>query len=334
MSLRLIEIFLSDAHSQQLNAIADNEAVVGSWRTQIEGEQQLIRVLVRAEDAERMCDDLQNRFSGVDNCRLIILPVEATLPRLSDPIADEATEAHQKSPERISREELYAELATSASLTRVFIASTVIATLVAAVGLMRDDTAIIIGAMVIAPLLGPNMSLCLATALGDMELAKKSLRTNATGLLVALLVSLLAGTLLPLDPSSESVLSRTNVNMGDVVLALASGSAGVLAFTTGAPASLIGVMVAVALLPPFAVFGLMLATGEFDLARGALMLVATNVICVNLAGVLTFVAQGIRPRTWWEAERATKATRISVAIWFILLLALVLLIIQSSGWSL
>ncbi|MEZ6076865.1 MAG: DUF389 domain-containing protein [Pirellulaceae bacterium] len=132
-------------------------------------------------------------------------------------------------------------------------------------------------------------------ALGDMELAKKSLRTNATGLLVALLVSLLAGTLLPLDPSSESVLSRTNVNMGDVVLALASGSAGVLAFTTGAPASLIGVMVAVALLPPFAVFGLMLATGEFDLARGALMLVATNVICVNLAGVLTFVRRVFGP---------------------------------------
>lgn len=333
MSLRLIEIFISDAHSQQLDAIAENEAVVDSWRTQIAGKQQLICMLVRAEDAERMCDDLQNQFSGADGCRLIILPVEATLPRLLEPVTEEATEAIKKSPERISREELYADIAESASLSRVFIASTVIATLVAAVGLMRDDTAIIIGAMVIAPLLGPNMSLCLATALGDMELAKKSLSTNAAGLLVAFVVSLLAGTFLTLDPSSESVLSRTNVNLGDVVLALASGCAGVLAFTTGAPASLIGVMVAVALLPPFAVFGLMLATGEFDLARGALMLVATNVICVNLAGVLTFVAQGIRPRTWWEAERAIKATRISLAIWITLLLALVLLIMQSSGWS-
>lgn len=333
MSLRLIEIFLSDAQSHQLDAIEGNEAVVDRWKIQIDGEQRLIRILVKAEDAEQMCDDLQNQFSGVEGCRLIILSVEATLPRLPEPVSDEASKAQQKSPERISREELYADIAASASLSNVFIASTVIATLVAAVGLTRDDTAIIIGAMVIAPLLGPNMSLCLATALGDMELAKKSLRTNAAGLLVALTISLLAGTLMRLDPSSESVLSRTSVHLSDIVVALASGCAGVLAFTTGAPTSLIGVMVAVALLPPFAVFGLLLAAGEFGLARGALMLVATNVICVNLAGVLTFVVLGIRPRTWWEAERATKATRISLAIWFTLLLALILLIMQSSGWS-
>ncbi len=334
MSLRLIEVYLSNDKSNQLNAIVDGETVVQSWRMRTDDGHLLVRILLRAEDAERMCDDLQNRFSGEEGCRLVLLPVEATLPRVSEPVADEKAQRNSKSPERISREELYADIGKGAALTRVFVASTVIATLVAAVGLIRDDTAIIIGAMVIAPLLGPNMSLCLATALGDMELAKKSIRTNAAGLLVALVVSILAGTLLTLDPTSQSILSRTNVDLGDVVLALASGCAGVLAFTTGAPSALIGVMVAVALLPPFAVFGLLLAAGKFTLAQGALMLVATNVICVNLAGVLTFVAQGIRPRTWWEAERATKATRISLAIWFALLTVLVLLVLKGRGWSL
>ncbi len=334
MALRLIEIFLSDDKLNRLNAIVDSETVVESWRMRTDDGQLLVRVLLQAEDAEKMCDDLQNQFSAAEGCRLVLLPVEATLPRSPEPETETDKEAQrkEKSPERISREELYADIAESATLSRVFVASTVIATLVAAVGLSRDDTAIIIGAMVIAPLLGPNMSLCLATALGDMSLAKKSIRTNAAGLLVALAVSVLAGTLLTLDPASQSVLSRTTVDLGDVVLALASGCAGVLAFTKGAPSALIGVMVAVALLPPFAVFGLLLAAGEFSLAQGALMLVATNVICINLAGVLTFIAQGIRPRTWWEAERATKATRISLAIWFALLMVLVLLVLKSGGW--
>jgi len=194
---------------------------------------------------------------------------------------------------------------------------------VAVVGLMRDDTAVIVGAMVIAPLLGPNVCLCLATTLGDAQLAKQSLITNAVGLAIALAGAVLIGLLFPIDPTIDSIRSRTAVSVGDIILALAAGCAGVLAFTTGASSALIGVMVAVALLPPFAVFGLLLATREFPAASGALLLVATNVICVNLAGVLTFAAQGVRPRTWWEAERAEKRTRIAVATWIALLLAVI-----------
>jgi uncharacterized membrane protein len=106
----------------------------------------------------------------------------------------------------------------------------------------------------------------------------------------------------------------------------------VLAFTTGAPSALIGVMVAVALLPPFAVFGLLLAAGEFDAASGAFLLVATNVICVNLAGTLTFLVQGLRPQSWWEAKRAKTATRIAIATWVILLMILAALIYFELGY--
>ena len=328
MSLRLIEIVVANSGLPRFEELRHGDSVIASWQIQLGDNQSLVRMLIKTVDAEAWFDDLQTRFEGEDCFRLILLPVEATLPRLIETVPA-SEEKPEKSPERISREELYTDIAESAATTRVFIASTVIATMVAAVGLMRDDTAIIIGAMVIAPLLGPNIALCLATALGDLTLAKKSLRTHATGLAVALAVSLVVGTFLPCDPGSESLLARTSVNMGDVVLALASGCAGVLAFTTGAPSSLIGVMVAVALLPPFAVFGLMLAAGEFGLAQGALMLVATNVICVNLAGVLTFVVQGIRPRAWWEAERAKQATRISIAIWIALLAVLVGLILAT-----
>jgi hypothetical protein len=97
------------------------------------------------------------------------------------------------------------------------------------------------------------------------------------------------------------------VGLGDIAVALASGCAGALAFTTGVSATLIGVMVAVALLPPLVTFGLLLGGGNLDLATGALSLFLMNLICVNLAGVATFLVQGIRPASWWEKDQAGNA---------------------------
>ncbi|MHB1093870.1 DUF389 domain-containing protein [Thiobacillus sp.] len=69
---------------------------------------------------------------------------------------------------------------------------------------------------------------------------------------------------------------------------------------------------AVALLPPLVAFGLLLGSGHAALAMGALSLAMMNLICVNLAGVTTFLVQGIRPATWWEKDRAVKSTRIAI----------------------
>jgi uncharacterized hydrophobic protein (TIGR00341 family) len=170
--------------------------------------------------------------------------------------------------------------------------------------------------MVIAPLLGPNVALSLATALGDIDLAKSAAKTNLVGILVALAIAIPIAFLVKVDPRIAEIQTRLHVQLKDVVLALASGSAGVLSITTGASAALIGVMVAAALLPPLVTFGLLVGAGERELAMGALLLFVTNVICVNLAGVVTLLVQNVRPRTWWEADRAKKATKIAVSLWF------------------
>jgi uncharacterized hydrophobic protein (TIGR00341 family) len=127
----------------------------------------------------------------------------------------------------------------------------------------------------------------------------------------------------------HEVTSRTEVGLGDITLALASGTAGVLSFTAGLSTALIGVMVAVALLPPLVVFGLLIGAGEIDTAMGALLLFMTNIICVNLSGVATFLIQGVRPLSWWEAASAKKATQKAMLIWGLLLAILVLLILFS-----
>lgn len=198
----------------------------------------------------------------------------------------------------------------------------VLSTIVAAVGLYYNSVAIIIGAMVIAPLLGPNMALALATTLGDLTLLRHAALTILVGTVTTMVLAVIFGMLLQADPTAPEMESRNGVGLGDIAVALASGAAGALAFTTGVSAALIGVMVAVALLPPLVAFGLLLGGGHAALAMGALSLFLMNLICVNLAGVTTFLIQGIRPTTWWEKDRAVKSTRIAIVLWTFLLAAL------------
>ncbi|HDR90663.1 MAG TPA: DUF389 domain-containing protein, partial [candidate division Zixibacteria bacterium] len=124
--------------------------------------------------------------------------------------------------------------------------------------------------------------------------------------------------------------TRTQVTHGDLIIALASGSVGVLAFTTALPTMLVGVMVAVALLPPLVVTGLLIGAGHMESALGATLLLLTNLICINLAGVITFYIQGVRPLTWWDAEKAKKATSKAILIWLILFGILIVLITLSN----
>src|SRR5690606_27068280 len=107
-------------------------------------------------------------YSDVEGFCVVLTPVEAVLPRpraeVEEGTSDESEQGSSSvESERISREELYVEVADSIGVTRVFVAMTILSAIVAAVGLMRDDVAVIIGAMVIAPLLGPNVAMALAT---------------------------------------------------------------------------------------------------------------------------------------------------------------------------
>jgi uncharacterized hydrophobic protein (TIGR00341 family) len=264
---------------------------------------------------------------------MVSMNVEATLPKVAEPevdptdavaVAKAAATARSKSS-RVSRDELYADLAEASRANVVYYVMVALSTIVAAIGLTRGDTAVLVGSMVIAPLLGPNVSLALASTLGDVDLARKSMRAIGTGVLLAGGLAVLLGLLLPFDVHQAALLSRTDPSPGDIALALSAGAAGALAFTSGVPAALVGVMVAVALLPPLVVAGLFAGIAQWRLAIGALGLMLTNVTCVNLAAVATFLLQRVRPRNWWEARRAKRATRIAVTSWILMLAVLVAL---------
>ncbi len=317
MALRLIEMVLKEKETIEMQNLLKEYKIMQHREIDLGNGETLVRILLDSEKNEKVLNALEEKYTKNEETRAIILPVEATLPRLEPSIDEKKGE-----PERISREELYEDIKDAARCSKVYLTMVVLSTVVAAVGLHYNNVVVIIGAMVIAPLIGPSMALSLATTLGDLSLLRKAVFTSLAGIGITVALSSMIGSMINLDVTGAQVASRTHVNIGDVTVALASGCAGALAFTKGISAILIGVMVAVALLPPLAVFGMLLGNGHASLAFGALSLFLMNMICINLSGVITFLVQGIRPASIQEERLAKRAKLTAIVLWALLLLAL------------
>jgi uncharacterized hydrophobic protein (TIGR00341 family) len=333
MTLRLIEIFLALEKTEKLIEILDRFDETEILHQVATNGKINVKVLVPAEESESLLDTLEEEFAHLDHFRIVIQSIEAIVPRVIPSQDDFPTaEKPQAKPisvalPRVSREELYSDVLEAGQLSHTFFTMLVLSSIVGAIGLIKGNSAIVIGAMVIAPLLGPNMALALAATLGDLKLASKARKANIIGIVSPVILAACISFLLKPDlMASEEISSRTVVSTADIILALAAGCAGTLSFTLATASALIGVMVAVALLPPLVTCGLLLGAGQWDPAMGALLLAATNLICINLAGVTTFLAQGIRPLKWWQQNTAKKATIRAIIIWVTLLCILLVLI--------
>ncbi|MGF1671210.1 MAG: TIGR00341 family protein [Balneolaceae bacterium] len=335
MQLRQIEVFIPEKDKQTVDELQDDNTVIHFWKDSSEESGQILKVLIDATKTEQFLDKAERLFNEQENYRLVMFSVDATLPRVEkdkdEEIEKSETEEIKPWEEplkkvRVSREELYTDISNGVNLTSIYMAMVVLSTVVAALGILRDNTAVVVGAMVIAPLLGPNVGLALSTTLADYKLGFESIKTNLAGLLVAFLISVFIGFVMNVDTDLYHVSSRIDVHLSDIALALASGAAGGLAYTVGMSAAVIGVMVAVALLPPLVVTGLLAGDLQWELAFFSFLLLATNVICVNLAAVATFIIQGVRPRTWYESKKAKRTNKIALTIWITLVIVLGIII--------
>ncbi|RUA02103.1 MAG: TIGR00341 family protein [Deltaproteobacteria bacterium] len=332
MAQRLLKIILPAVHQKQAFDLLDQQEEINFWQEESTQGQFVASVLMDSGLSETVMDVFERTFSYLDGFRLVLLPVEATVPRIENqappPDTTEEPDSQKKiDTKRISREELYAKIVDSTRLSNVYLALALLSTVVAAIGLLKNNVAVIIGAMVIAPFLGPNVALALSTTLADSKLGTSAMKTLMAGLLIVLPLSAGMGYVLDASPHIPEIAARTRTGISDLILALASGAAGVLAFTTGISSALIGVMVAVALLPPLTVCGLLLGGGHYPQSFSAFLLFVANIICINFAGVVTFFMQGISPRTWWEAKKAKKATRKAILIWAAVFIVLVVIIL-------
>jgi uncharacterized hydrophobic protein (TIGR00341 family) len=316
--MKIVEVVTREGHIEAVRRLARDSGARDNWLGPLnEDGRQAVRILIAPENRQRLLDALQSRLGSSEESHILVYPLELALPR------DEANEKPVKST---TREELYNEVSKGAKLDATFLLLVALSTIVAAIGLLENNPAVIIGAMVIAPLLGPNLAFALGSALGDTQMMWHAFKTGTSGLAAALLFTIAIGYLWPSELFGHEVLSRTDAGLDSIALAFASGAAAVISLTTGLSSVLVGVMVAVALLPPAAVIGMMMGQGEWQLAYGATLLLLINIVSVNLAAKLVFLFKGVKPRTWLEQQQARQSTRSYIIFWVLSLLLLVIMI--------
>jgi len=237
--------------------------------------------------------------------------------------------------DRIAREELVARAEELAPRVSTYLLMTVVSVVIATAGILLDSPAIVVGSMVIAPLIGPAMTTAVGSVIDDEELFGRGLKLQLLGFAVAIAAAAafawLAKTihLIPpgLDPTMlEQVDSRLRPGFLSLVVAIGAGVAGAVSLRSGVSASLVGVMIAVALVPPTAVIGIGIAWGLPVVVLGAGVLVSVNVLSINLAAMSTLWYSGYRPDNWLRADDARSATlsRIGVIVGVLVVLSVFL----------
>ncbi|MCK5002770.1 MAG: TIGR00341 family protein [Gammaproteobacteria bacterium] len=319
--MKIIEVIADKQYYDTINVIAEHHQVDDVWfGAENEDGRIAARLLVTPENRQNILDELQEALQSSTGARIIILPVETTLS--SDKTIEEK-EKPVSGSSTISREEIFSRVEKGAQLNQNFFVLVILSSIVAGIGLLENNIAVIIGAMVIAPLLGPNIAFALGSSLGEKKLMWQSLKAIASGIILAILVAAIIGFIWPLDIETQEVLIRTEANYAGTAIALASGAAAALSLVTGTSGVLVGVMVAVALMPPAVTIGLMLSIGNLPLALGATLLLAVNIVCINLSAKVVFLIKGIQPRTWLEARKAKQSQKLYLLIWLMLLILLV-----------
>ena len=190
-----------------------------------------------------------------------------------------------------------------------FVVMMTLAAVLASLGLMQGSTAVVIGAMLVAPLMGPLLGAGLALVQGNLKLFRAAAFAIGIGAAIGLVVSLILGLLNPGYEPSLEIEARGNPDLLDLGIAFASGM--VAAYAQGRPklaSTLAGVAIAAALLPPLAVVGLAVTVGHPVIAGNAGILLMTNVVAITLGAGIVFRLLGVRaPRA--EGQRPAWARR-------------------------
>ncbi len=214
-----------------------------------------------------------------------LLKTQTPMPgRVSPP-----TEETQAQEQEAVRQRIH----EGASLSVPYLVMNALAAVVASYGLLENSTAVVIGAMIIALLLGPITGLALALVDGDQSLLRKALVAEVCGVLLVLLIGFLIGKVHGAMSLGSEIMGRTAPNILDLVIALAGGAAG--AYATTSPrlsAGLVGVAIATALVPPLCSCGICVAHGLYREGGGAFLLFLTNFVAIQAVTSLVFWING------------------------------------------
>jgi uncharacterized hydrophobic protein (TIGR00341 family) len=220
-------------------------------------------------------------------------------------------------PERIAREELEARAESLTPDVQTFFVMAVASVAIATAGVLLDSAAIVVGSMVIAPFIGPAMATSVGTVVQDKELFWKGTKLQVFGFFLAIVTAAVFALLVKsvhfVPPGLDvvgigQVRERLAPDFLSLVVALGAGVAGAYSLSSGVSTSLVGVMIAVALVPPTAVIGIGVAWGLPAVVTGATVLLLVNFLSINLAALAVLWYQGYRPDRWYREESARAET--------------------------
>lgn len=327
--MRFIQLAVPEDTIPAIETTLDNEEIeyYCSTETNRQKYDTIIHFSVETPDVEPILDRLYEAGLSSDD-HGVIVNVETDL--FEEIERDHESESKVGHHARIADAELRTTANNQIMDLYSFVQMTVLSALVATVGLILDSAAVIIGAMVIAPLLGPALSSTVGTVLDEQGLFWKGVRYQVGGIFVAVgSAALFAWGLRStwIAPPGKAVADtgqiaqRLSPDILSLILALAAGAAGVLSLATRTKSAIVGVMIAAALVPPAATAGLGIAWGYPVVAIDAGILVVVNLLAINLAGLGVFWYLGYRPPTWLGVEHSRKRVLKRSAILVLVILA-------------
>ncbi len=337
--MRIVQVLIPEGKREPVLAVLDDEQIdYAVWDETGRGEfEALVQFPIPPIGVEPVMARLREAGISENTYTIVLSPETVVSARL---------EALKKrySGLRISREELIARAEDLAPATSTFVAFLVLSTVIATAGLLLDSAATIIGAMVVAPLMGPAISASVGTVVDERELAARGVRLQVIGLLLAIAVAAVIGTIMKgtllLPPGLDirevgQIAERTTPNFLSLFLALGSGLAGGISIMRGSGSTLVGVAIAVALVPPAATAGLGLAWGLYDVAVEAAVLVLVNLLAINISALILFWISGFRPAEKKAVGRARAAviSRAAVLAISIAFLSIVLALVTYTSFQ-
>lgn len=320
--MRLVQVQIPQGKREPVTSTLD-ELGVGysvSEETGRDAYEALVQFPLPKAAVEDVLEDL--RSVGIDESTYtVILDAETVLSESFDALSEQYATGDAEEEEntivrggitredRIAREELEARARELVTSTPSYVVLTLVSAVIATAGMLLDSPATVVGSMVIAPLIGPSMAASIGTVIDDTGLFRRGVKMQILGVLVAIasatLFALFVRYLFLVPPGLDimelsEINERATPNFLILAIALGAGVAGILSLMTGVSTALVGVMIAVALIPPAAAVGLGIAFGVPRLALGASVLVTVNVLSINLASLLALWFEGYRPEQWFK----------------------------------
>lgn len=334
--MRLVQITIPEGKREAIRQALDDEGIDYVLTTE-DSDRDYTAVIsfpLPPNAVEPVLDRL--REAGLpSDAYTIIIDAETVISRKFDELEERFAE-EEAGTDRISREEVAARASDLSPSLSTFVAMAVASVLIATAGVLLDSAAVVVGSMVIAPLIGPAMATSVGTVIQDRELFARGVRLQVLGFVLSIVTAaafawlLKTGHLVPLGPGEIIAIGEVRERLApdflSLVVALAAGFAGAYSLTSGVSSSLVGVAIAIALVPPTAVIGIGIAWGLPAVVAGSTVLVLVNFASINLAALAVLWYQGYRPESWFRADEARTATikRIGVLAAAIVLLSLFL----------